>query len=57
VRRALDRLPERDRELLLLRAEGFSYRDIAQALALNETSIGTLIARAKLAFRRNYEAM
>ena len=57
VRRALNRMPERDRELLLLRAEGFSYRDIAQALALNETSMGTLIARAKLTFRRNYEAM
>jgi RNA polymerase sigma-70 factor, ECF subfamily len=51
VRAALDRLPERERQMLLLRAEGYSYRDIASALELNEASIGTLLARAKRAFR------
>jgi RNA polymerase sigma factor (sigma-70 family) len=56
VRTAIDRLPERDRSLLLLRAEGYSYRDIAEALDLNEASIGTLLARAKRAFRDIYEA-
>jgi RNA polymerase sigma factor (sigma-70 family) len=55
VRNALDQLSERDRDLLLLRAEGFSYRDIAAALALNEASIGTLLARAKATFRQYYE--
>jgi RNA polymerase sigma-70 factor (ECF subfamily) len=55
VRSALARLPSRDRELLLLRAEGYSYRDIASALELNEPSIGTLLARAKRAFREAYE--
>lgn len=55
VRRAIDRLPERDRQLLLLRAEGYRYRDIAAALGLNEASIGTLLARAKQAFRSLYE--
>ncbi len=53
VRRALDRLPERDRQLLLLRAEGMSYRDLADVLQLNEASIGTLLARAKRAFREH----
>lgn len=53
VRRALDRLPERERQLLLLRAEGMSYRDIATTLELNEASIGTLLARAKRAFREH----
>ena len=55
VRIALDRLPERERQMLLLRAEGYSYRDIAGALELNEASIGTLLARAKRTFREAYE--
>jgi RNA polymerase sigma-70 factor (ECF subfamily) len=50
VRRALDRLTERDRQLLLLHAESYRYREIAAALELNESSIGTLLARAKRAF-------
>lgn len=55
VRAALDRLDERERQLLLLRAEGYSYRDLAAALDLNEASVGTLLARAKRAFRAVYE--
>jgi RNA polymerase sigma-70 factor (ECF subfamily) len=55
VRRVLDGLPERDRSLLLLRAEGYSYRDIALALDLNEASVGTLLARARAAFKSAYE--
>jgi RNA polymerase sigma factor (sigma-70 family) len=55
VRSALDRLPDRERRLLLLRAEGYSYRDLAAALNLNEASIGTLLARARTAFRECYE--
>jgi len=41
--------------MLLLRAEGYSYREIASALQLNEPSVGTLLARAKRAFREAYE--
>ncbi|HET9438542.1 MAG TPA: sigma-70 family RNA polymerase sigma factor [Longimicrobiales bacterium] len=55
VRRALQALPERDAQLLLLRAEGYSYRDLAVALELNERSIGSLLARAKHAFRSAWE--
>jgi RNA polymerase sigma-70 factor, ECF subfamily len=55
VRAALDRMPERERQLLLLRAEGYSYKEIAQALDLQETSVGTLLARAKRVFRDIYE--
>jgi RNA polymerase sigma-70 factor (ECF subfamily) len=54
VRAALSALPERERDLLLLRAEGYSYRDLAAALKLHEASIGTLLARAKQAFREAY---
>lgn len=55
VRAAIDRLGERDRQLLLLRAEGYGYRELAAALGLNEASVGTLLARAKRAFREVYE--
>jgi RNA polymerase sigma-70 factor (ECF subfamily) len=55
VRRALDGIPERERQMLLLRAEGFSYREIAEALNLQEASVGTLLARAKRAFKELYE--
>ena len=55
VRLALDRMPERERRMLLLRAEGYSYRDIAGALRLNEASVGVFLARARQAFRQIYE--
>lgn len=55
VRAALDRLPERDRQLLILRAEGFSYRQMARVLGLHEASLGTLLARARRSFRAAYE--
>jgi RNA polymerase sigma factor (sigma-70 family) len=54
VRAALDSLTERDRRLLLLRHEGLSYRELAVALAVGETSVGTLLARARAAFRDAY---
>jgi len=55
VRAALERLPERERRLLLLRAEGYSYADLAAALDLHAASVGTLLARAKRAFRDAFE--
>ena len=54
VRSALERLPAREQRMLLLQAEGYSYRDIAAALALNEGSVGTLLARARRAFLAAY---
>lgn len=54
VRAALDRLPERERQMLLLQSEGYAYREIAAALELNESSVGTLLARARRAFRDAY---
>lgn len=50
AREALDRLPERDREMLLMRYEGFSYKEIAETVAVAATSIGTLLARAERRF-------
>jgi RNA polymerase sigma-70 factor (ECF subfamily) len=56
VRLALSSLPERASHILLLSAEGYSTRDIAAALELKESSIGTLLARARRAFRSSYDA-
>lgn len=47
VRRALDSLAERDRDALLLKAEGFSYDDIAATLGLSRGSVGTTLFRAR----------
>lgn len=55
VRRALGQLSERDRRILLLRSEGYSYREIARSIGVAETSLGTLLARARRAFRTCYE--
>src|SRR5262249_22739310 len=54
VRLALDGLPDRERAMLLLRAEGYGYREIGEALGIAETSVGTLLARAKRAFVVRY---
>ncbi len=47
VRSALEELPSRDREILLMRYEGFSYKDVAEAVGVAATSVGTLLARAE----------
>ena len=52
IRAALATLSPRERELLLLQAEGFSYREIARVLGIRETSVGTLLRRARTQFAR-----
>jgi RNA polymerase sigma-70 factor (ECF subfamily) len=54
VRRVLSSIGRREAELLLLRNQGFSYEEIARALHLNPASVGTLLSRAELAFRKEY---
>jgi RNA polymerase sigma-70 factor (ECF subfamily) len=53
VREALATLRELDREVLLLKAEGFDYDEIAAATGLAKGAIGTTLARAR---RRLVEA-
>jgi RNA polymerase sigma factor (sigma-70 family) len=53
VHAALAVLSTKDREALLLKAEGFSYEEIAAALGLEKGAIGTTLARAR---RRLVEA-
>ena len=54
VRQTLAGLRERQAELLILRSGGLSYDELAAALGLNAASVGTLIARAQQAFRKEY---
>lgn len=55
VRRTLDTLTERDRTLLLMREEGFAYREIAEVVDVKTTSVGSLLARALARFEEAYE--
>lgn len=55
VRRALDALSDRDRTLLLMREEGFSYQEMADAVEVKSTSVGTLLARAQQRFVEVYD--
>ncbi|MGD8276854.1 MAG: sigma-70 family RNA polymerase sigma factor [Gemmatimonadota bacterium] len=53
VRAALDSLSQKERTVLLMREEGFTHREIAEAVGTTTGSVGTMIARAldKLAER------
>jgi RNA polymerase sigma-70 factor (ECF subfamily) len=54
VRRILAGLRPRQAELLILRASGLSYEELAAALDLNPSSVGTLLVRAQQSFRKEY---
>lgn len=56
VRQVLSRLPERDRQLLLMREEGFKYDEIARVIGVAPASVGTLIARALKKFVAEFES-
>ena len=42
----LDSLPEKDRVMLLMQQEGFSHKEIAEAVGTTTGSVGTMLARA-----------
>jgi RNA polymerase sigma-70 factor (ECF subfamily) len=46
VRQALAMLQEKEQTVLLMREEGFSHREIAEAVGTTTGSVGTMIARA-----------
>ncbi len=54
VGRALSKVREPLRSCLVLKQQGLTYREIAEALSLNETSIGTFVARARSEFLKFY---
>ena len=54
VRFVLSVLPWRQSALLILRHEGLSYLELAATLQMNPGSVGTLLARAQQAFRKEF---
>lgn len=54
VQRALQKIKEPLRSCLVLKQQGLSYKEIAESLSLNETSIGTFVARARKEFVRHF---
>ncbi len=54
ARRALAQIKEPMRSCLLLKQQGLSYKEIAQALSINEANVGSLIARGRKEFTRVY---
>ena len=52
ARSALAQLSERDRQMLLMREEGFRYSEIAKVIDVAPGSVGTLLARALRRFAK-----
>lgn len=54
VRKALACLRPLQAQLLILRASGFSYQELADTLRVKTGSVGTRLIRAQAAFRKRY---
>ena len=54
IQRALNKIKEPLRSCLILKQQGLSYKEIAESLSLNETSIGQFVARGRKEFVRFY---
>ena len=57
VRRVLASIEPFQAQLLILRSSGFSYKELAEALEVKMTSIGTMLNRAEEEFRRRFIAL
>ncbi|KEK24894.1 RNA polymerase sigma factor SigX [Bacillus gaemokensis] len=57
VQNALIKMSDQDRTILLMKFSGFQYKEIAQVLQMDVSSIGTLLVRAKTKFRKIYKQM
>lgn len=57
VREVLVRLKPAQAQLLILRYSGFSYKELADVLGVQSSSIGTLLARAEADFEKMYRDM
>jgi len=55
VRRSLERLTPRMRQVLLLFSEGFTYREISKISGVEAAYVGVLLQRGRAAFKKYYE--
>ncbi|MEB4816013.1 RNA polymerase sigma factor SigX [Bacillus thuringiensis] len=55
VQTILNKMNNRERTLLLMKFSGFQYKEIAEILQTEISSIGTLLVRAKMKFRKIYK--
>lgn len=53
LRGAIEKLPDQQRECMLLRSSGLRYREIAEVLGINTSSAGTLVHRAMARLRED----
>jgi RNA polymerase sigma-70 factor, ECF subfamily len=56
ARAALESLSERDAQALLMREEGLDYDEIAEALGIERSSVGTTLSRARKRLAEGYDA-
>src|SRR5205814_655390 len=56
VRQVLGTLKPREAQMLLLRANGLAYKELAETLGIQPGSVGTLLARAEAEFERRFRA-
>ncbi|HWC95399.1 MAG TPA: sigma-70 family RNA polymerase sigma factor [Candidatus Sulfopaludibacter sp.] len=56
VREVLAELKARDAQMLMLRANGLAYREVAESLGIPPGSVGTMLARAEAEFERRFRA-
>ena len=54
VRTALGGMKPAQAQILLMRAIGFSYKEVAEALEVSVSGVGTLLNRAEAEFRKRY---
>lgn len=54
VQRVLSEMKAEQAQLLLMRANGSSYKELAAALGVRAGGIGTLLARAEAEFKKRY---
>ncbi|NDI34952.1 sigma-70 family RNA polymerase sigma factor [Chengkuizengella sediminis] len=55
VQAILETMDDRERNLLLMKYSGFSYKEVAHTLGITQTSIGKLLSRARNKFSDLYE--
>ncbi|WP_205414578.1 sigma factor-like helix-turn-helix DNA-binding protein, partial [Klebsiella pneumoniae] len=51
----MDDLPERDRQLLMLKYSGYSYAEIAEELNVRPPLVGSMLSRATSKLRRKVQ--